>query len=175
MSRIGLVEWPEELGCPTQTYSYTKRPSFYRMPALKGRPRYRLKDGFAPYKTRLNFAFVNQQFLLFQKFWAEDLDHGVHGFVLPLMLDDASFFNTGQELYEVHAVGPYQASVDNSHIWSVNFEVEVYTRFRTDFYQCPVIYGGPISAPAEDTVYGGPIDNLATDVIVPCEAVDPNG
>lgn len=171
---ILIPEW--NIRCVSKlTYGYTKRDAGYRLPALKGRPRYRRKDSWASYIVTLQFDFTKEQYQEFQDFWYNDIEAGSGWFLIPLTLDDPEFYNQGNEVYAVHATGGYSSTYGSHDTIVVAFEVELAGGFRTNIFDCPIIYGGPITNPAPDTIYGGPITALAEDVITPCPGVDPNG
>lgn len=165
-----------QVGCvSTRAYSYTKREATQRLPAIKGRPRYRRKDAHASYLVSLLFEFTEEQWEEFQDFWYDDLESGLKWFTIPLMLDDPEFYQGGSERYLVHATEGFQVAYGNDYLYTVSLRVEVSGGFRTNQADCPIIYGGPIDSLAPDSIYGGPIDALAEDIIIPCPGVDPNG
>jgi hypothetical protein len=162
----------ETFGCASQSgYGYSKRPSTYRMPAVKGRPRHRLKDRNAAYEVNVSYNWTQAQFAAWQEFWAVELGYGVKSFIMSLMMDDVTEYLLGEK-YLVHMIAPYDASLDGWDNWNVTFTVELPGGFRTNLYQCGDIWGGD---GATDDIWGGDISNLATDVIAPCPGVDPNG
>lgn len=156
-------------------YGYTKRDSTYRLPALKGRPRYRLRDTWASYVMTIEFDFTYEQYGEFQRFWFDDINAGVDPFVIPLLLDDFDFFNNTEELYVAHAVEAFTSSYSDPGYWTVAVPIEISGGFRTNLFDCPIIYGGPITALATDVIYAGTPSAPSEDIIVPCPGVDPNG
>lgn len=155
------------------SYGYTKRESTYRLPAVKGRPRYRLRDSYASYTATVQFEYTPEQYGQFLDFWFNELEAGLGEFLLELMLDDADFYNSNFEVYRVHATAPYQAAYNGVNLWTVSIPIEIQSGFRSNIFDCPVIYGGPIQTPAPDFIYGGPVSSLAADVIVPCGGILP--
>lgn len=165
-----------DISCVSQTnYGYTKRDSVRRLPALKGRPRYRLLDVSASYILDLTFTFTPEQYAEFQTFWYHEIDAGLGYFFIRLMLDDVAYYNQGTETYQAHATGPFDSRYSTTNLWTVRMSIEVAGGFRTDPGFCDDIYGGPVDNLAPDDIYGGPISNLATDDIAPCPYVDPHG
>ena len=159
----------------SRAYGYTKRDAGRRLPTMKGRPRYRLRDAWASYVMTVEFDFTPAQYQEFQEFWYGDLNAGLGSFIIGLSLDDPDFYNDQAEQYVAHATGGFNSSYNSYGLWNVTMPIEIAGGFRTNIAACPIIYGGPIDALAPDTIYGGPIDALAGDVIVPCPGVDPNG
>lgn len=165
-----------EVGCvSSRVYSYTKREATYRLPALKGRPRYRRRDTHASYIVTVLFEFTEEQWQEFQDFWYNAIDVGIGYFTIPLLLDDPVYFQQTPEVYVAHALDGYQVTYGSDFLYTVSLQLEIAGGFRTNQATCPVIYGGPIDNLAPDTIYGGPIDALAGDTIIPCPGVDPNG
>ena len=161
-----------DIACVSSTsYNYTKRPSTRRLPALKGRPRYRLRDTWATYVVDLVWVYTEEQYAQFQTFWYDQINAGADSFDMRLMMDDHSYFTQQQEIYTVHATGGFSSSIDAHLLWTVRLQVEVPGGFRIGQVFCPTIYGGPITDPATDEYYGGPITDLATDIIEPCDGV----
>ena len=161
-----------DITCVSRTsYGYEKRSSTYRLPALKGRPRYRLRDTWASYVVNLQWEFTGDQWLQFQQFWSDSINAGADPFEMRLQLDSAFASHTGEEIYQVHATEGFQATIDAHQIWTVRLQVEVAGGFRIGLVICPVIYGGPITNLAGNDYYGGPITDLAMDIIEPCPGI----
>ena len=161
-----------DIMCVSQTaYGYGKRSSTYRLPALKGRPRYRLRDTWAAYVVNIQWEFTPDQYAEFQDFWYNQINAGNDYFEMRLMLDDPEFYNTGNEVYKVHAVEGFQSTFAAPGYWTVRLDVEVPAGYRNNLAQCLEIYGGPVDNLAGDDYYGGPVDNLADDIIAPCDDV----
>ena len=159
----------------SRSYGYTKRDSNYRLPALYGRPRYRLRDSWASYVMTVEWEYTEEQYRQFRDFWYDAIEHGVLPFQMRLMLDDPQFYQGETEIYLVKATAGFSATLNTHGYWDVTLPIEIAGGFRTNIVECPTIYGGPIDALAPDDIYGGPIDALAGDVILPCAGVDPNG
>lgn len=157
-----------------QTYGYRKSESFYRLPALKGRPRYRLRDTWATYNITISFAFTNDQYEQFLNFWYNDISAGLDPFLIRLMMDDAVFYKDNDELYQVHATSTFNANAVSFNLWSVQIPIQVAGGFRTNLFDCPIIYGGPIDSLAVDVIYAGTPSSPSEDIIVPCPGIDPN-
>lgn len=142
---------------------------------MKGRPRYRLKDTWASYVMTVHYLFTESQYQEFLNFWFNEIKGGLEPFTIHLMLDDENYYRANDEIYMTRATASFDSNSAPHNLWEVSFPIEIAAGFRTNLFDCPSIYGGPISAPAADDIYGGPITALAPDVIVPCPGVDPNG
>lgn len=160
------------IGCVSQTsYGYNKRASTYRLPALKGRPRYRLRDTWASYVVTLQWEFTPSQYAAFQTFWYDQINAGSDTFEMRLMMDDYQVFDDGTEIYQVHAVEGFNSTFSQTNLWTVRLQVEVAGGFRVGIVVCPVIFAGTPDSPAPNSYYPGTPDNLATDIIAPCPGV----
>lgn len=151
-----------------RAYGYTKSSSTYRLPALKGRPRYRLRDSWASYIVSVEWEFTDDQYEEFQRFWYDDLDAGVKFFTIRLMLDERDFYNSGVEVYVAHAMSGFQSTYDTDRIWTVRMEIEIAGGFRAGLIDCDIIIGD-LSSP--DVIYAGTPDVLPPDDIAPCEGI----
>ena len=163
---------PDIHGCVRREgYGYQPSQSSTRLPALKGRPRYRLKDVWPTYIV--NASFVFQTMAEWNAFWAAT-GYGTDPFIAYLMLDSPdNFLETGGE-YVVRAVGPWTGTTTPAQLWKVSIQLEVSDGALLYVY-CDDIYGGPLIGLSPNDIYGGPIDGLSGDEIAPCPGVDPNG
>lgn len=150
-------------------YSIQRAVSTYRMPALHGRPRYRMKDSAPTYRVSLSYEFDDQQFALWQSFW-QATNNGLDPFWVRLKLSTNDVYQEG-EYTLVQPVAQWRANGSFGINWTVTLDVEVNGASSVIGTICDVVYGGPIFMPAADNIYGGPIDNLATDVYGPCPGV----
>jgi len=161
-------------GCVTRDgYTQTAEQSATRMPALRGRPRYRLRDTRASYVVNITMEMSDAQFSYWQTFWAS-LRHGTDPFEMTLMMDAVLVYNSIDEVYTVQARGPWTSSLSPAGRWVVSLTVEVPSDIQYSLTQCDVIWAGPIDDPAVDDIWAGPITDPAEDVIVPCVyVIDP--
>ena len=175
MNNFGIPSLPEGMaGCVTKEgYSYVQNRSADRLFALKGRPRYRLKDANASYHVTVNMEATQAQFNTFQSLWNGPIQRGNNQFIMRLTMDAALIYNAANEAYVVRAVEPWSANNVSWDRWVITMTVEVPAAIAYQITICDVIYGGPITDLAADDIYGGPITNLATDIIAPCEGVNP--
>ncbi len=137
-----------DITCVSRTsYGYSKRPSTRRLPALKGRPRYRLRDSWATYQVQVEWVFTQEQFEEFHTFWYDTIRAGVDPFEMQLMMDDQAYYGLGGEIYQVHAIEGFQATVDAHQMWTVRLPLEVAGGFRIGIVNCPIIWGGSLGGP----------------------------
>ena len=171
MSVLPILD-PTIVGCASPNgYQITKREAVGRHAALKGRPRYRLRDTFAYYTLNVTLDLTNSEFESFQTFWVYSTRSGADPFYMSLMLDDPAIYRSGTEVYPVHALAPWTASSGFNDQWTVTLQVEVPSGIVFGLLDCPAIYGGPLTALAPDQIYPGTPGMLAPDIIEPCPYV----
>jgi len=152
-------------------YGYTQRSSMERLSALRGRPRYRLRDTLPSYVVSISIEMTDAQFNAWQTFWSGPVGNGVNQFTIRLTMDSTVIYEEQDEAYVVKATSPWSAENIAWNQWRVRLSVEVPNTIAFQITICDVIYGGPIDVLAVDDIYGGPITSLAEDVIEPCERV----
>ena len=173
MSDFGIPSLDTNIaGCVSKAgYSYILRPAMDRLPALRGRPRYRLK-GLAPsFEVSVTVEMDNAQFSAWQAFWAGPVEKGAKPFVMRLTMDAALIFSEQDEAYVVQATGPWNATRGPNDRWQVAITLEVPAAIAYQITICDVIYGGPITDLATDDIWAGHPGDLPPDVITPCSEV----
>ena len=162
---------PAVYGCASvDPYSYSKRASEYRLPAFRGRPRYRLRDIWASYEVDVSYTMDAGTFAAWQSFWRDSIANGSQPFAMWLMLSTNAIYYSG-EVYTAKAIGQWSGTMVAGNYWHVKLRVELPGSILVIGTLCDVLYGGPIYDPALDSVYGGPITDLAADNIAPCGKV----
>ena len=157
-------------GCVSRDgYSQGGRTGATRIPALKGRPRYRYKDAYASLVVSVTIEASVTQFSYWQSFWTT-IRNGTDPFIMTLMMDSALIYNQSEEQYVVQALGQWTATQTPARRWRITLDVEVPSAIKYNLTACDVIWA---VTSAEDDIWAGPITDPADDIIAPCPNVNP--